>query len=79
MSNGRRDYYVHDEFAVIWNDEPLPTFSQANQFRGMIAKDLFPRTLKIMSLARGGYEEPQAKPAKPVMAKKENWGKDLDF
>lgn len=77
--NGRRDYFVRDEWGVIWNDEPLTTFNQACQFRGMITKDLFPRTLSICSVARyTGFVPPPVK-RKPVMAKNESWGKDLDF
>lgn len=78
----KRDYFVYDEFAVIWNDEPLPTFNQACQFRGMIARDLFPRTLSIMSVSRDLYEKPRAIERKTVMAnhrQNDSWGKDLDF
>jgi hypothetical protein len=72
----RRNYFVKDEYEVPWNDEPLPTFKQAWDFRGAIAKDLFPRTLKIFSVPR---ETVMAKstPLKPHI--KENYGKELDF
>ena len=50
----RFDYYVVDDFNDVWNEEPLPTFNQACQFRGMI-KSLINRTtnLRIVSFIRG--------------------------
>jgi hypothetical protein len=49
----RRDYFVKDEFGVIWNDEALPTFGQAYDFRGAIKPCLNrPLTLIIVSTVR---------------------------
>lgn len=53
----RRDYFVRDEFGDVWNTEPLPTFNQAFQFKGMIGPMLnSPRTLSISSVPRGEKE-----------------------
>lgn len=54
----RRDYFIRDEFNDVWNEEPLPTFKQAHEFRGAIIKDLnHPRTLRIVSTVRGVREK----------------------
>jgi hypothetical protein len=49
----RRNYFVVDDYGDVWNEEPLPTFNQANQFRGMIRSSLNRITdLKITSKPR---------------------------
>ncbi len=54
MAIARKDYYVIDDWGDVYNIEPLPTFNQASQFRGMI-KPLVNRItdLRIVSKPRG--------------------------
>lgn len=73
----RKDYYIVDDFGDVWNQEALPTFNQASQFRGMI-KPLINRItdLKIISVVRGMTRfEPIKKEVKP---KKDLYG-NSDF
>jgi hypothetical protein len=49
----RHNYYITDHYGDIWNEEPLPTFNQAYQFRAMIKPMMLRNTdLKIVSKVR---------------------------
>jgi len=49
----RRNYFITDEFGDMWNEEPLPTFKQANEWRNFIKPLLnSPRTLTVVSKVR---------------------------
>lgn len=51
------DWYVVDEFNDVWNEEPLPTFSQAYTYRNLIRPSLNRITeLRITCSARQGVD-----------------------
>lgn len=71
----RYDYYIVDDFGDVWNEEALPTFNQACQFRGMIRPLLNRITdLKIVSFIRGMQVA-----VKKEIKSKTNKYKDSDF
>jgi hypothetical protein len=47
-----RDYYVVDEWSMIWNEEPFSTFHQAYEFRSII-QPWFSMKFVIVSVDRG--------------------------
>ena len=59
-----RDYYIRDEFGVVWNDEPFATRRDAGDFRYHMTKTLnSQRTLTVFSMPRPGVVvAPQPKP-----------------
>lgn len=49
-----RDFYVKDDYGVIWNTEPFPNRKEANGFRDMLKKELNSiRFLDVISFPRG--------------------------
>lgn len=63
----RYDFFVVDNFGDVWNDEPLPTFKQANDFRGMIRPQVNRICdLRITSVVRGNSNRIQVERKTPA-------------